>query len=774
MADDSTDTVQDDYSSEPDKSSKPYLDALKESEKAFEQYQDKADNIDKFYADLAKLASASRDRQFQMFWANIEVLKPSISSRPPIPVVVPRFRDRRPVPRKASEVLERSCIVGFEQEDIDQVMRLIRDDLAVQARGVPWVRYENEDGRERACIEHADRKDFLHDLQRSWKDVGWVAKRSWLNRGQMEARFAKTSGEAYQDAEYNVRKDDKNKGATDSESQCGVWEIWHKREKKVIWVTPGVDVVLDRDEPDMELEGFFPCPKPAYGTVQRRSLIPVPDMLFYKDQLEEINELTARISALSEAVKVRGFYPAGAGEIGDAIEAAIKANTNNQIMVPISNWAAFGNSGAKDMIVWLPIDVIVTTIQSCVAMRKELIDDVYQITGLSDIMRGSTEASETATAQQLKSQYGSVRIRDRQNELVRVARDITRIVAEIMAENFSQKTLLEMSQVEIKTEADVASEVQQVIQAAQQQVQQAMANPQMAEQARSNPAQAQQMLAQIEQQTKAQVDKINEQPTVEKVMKLLREQKLRPFVLDIETDSTIQPDEDAQKQRATEFVTAVGGFMQQALQAVQLVPQAAPLMADTLKYVAGQFRAGRELEGSIDEFAEQMKAMAQQPKPPSPEQMKAEQEAKTAEAANAKTMAEAQKAQQETAAKAGDEQHKQALRQMEIAGKQAEADTKIRMMQEDGARAAQKHEQEMEKGALEIVLLNTKIHQAESATAGQIATTSAKIEQANTATDNSIRSTDASVQAAADSTAIKKDQADHAATLAEQKAKESE
>jgi hypothetical protein len=298
-------------------------------------------------------------------------------------------------------------------------------------------------------------------------------------------------------------------------------------------------------------------------------------------------------------------------------------------MVPISNWAAFGNAGAKDMIVWLPIDVIATTVQGLVQLRKELIDDVYQITGLSDIMRGSTEASETATAQNLKAQYGSVRIRDRQAELVRVARDIARIVAEIMAENFSPKTLLEMSQFEIKTNAQIAQEVQQVVQAAQPQAiqirQAAQQNPQAAQQ-------AQQMLSQLEQQTKAQVDKINQQPTIEKVMALLREQKLRPFVLDIETDSTIQPDEDAQKQRATEFVTAVGAFLKQAVEAVQQVPQIAPLMSDTLKFVAGQFRAGRELEGSIDEFADQMKQMAGQQKGPTPEQLKAQSDAKLAEA----------------------------------------------------------------------------------------------------------------------------------------------
>ena len=751
--------VQDDYSSEPPKSSKPYLDAIKESEKAFEQYNDKADNIDKLYADLARLANGTRDRQFQMFWANVEVLKPSIYSRPPVPVVVPRFKDRRPVPRAASEILERACIVGFELEDIDQVMRMIRDDLAIQARGVPWVRYEVKDGQQRACVEHTDRRDFLHELQRYWKDVGWVAKRSWLTTDQMKDRFKRDSGDAYLDAEYTVRKDDKQNGAADSESKAGVWEIWDKNEGKVIWVTPGVDVVLDRDEPDMKLEGFFPCPKPAYGTTQRRSLIPVPDMLFYKDQLEEINELTARIAALSEAVKVRGFYPAGSGEIGDAIESAIKRNDNNQIMIPISNWAAFGNTGAKDMIVWLPIDVIANTITGLVALRKELIDDVYQITGLSDIMRGSTEASETATAQQLKSQYGSVRIRDRQAELVRVARDIARIVAEIMAENFSPKTLLDMSQYEIKTDAEVAAEAEQAIASAQQQAQQALANPEMVAQAQQNPQAAQQMLDQLKQQTEAQVDKINKQPTIEKVMGLLREQRLRPFVLDIETDSTIQPNEDAAKQRATEFVTAVGGFMNQAAAIVQIVPQSAPLMSDTLKYVASQFRAGRELEGSIEEFADAMKAMAGQPKPPDPAQIKAESDAKAADADAQVKVADAQAKQQETVAKAQDQQHQAAMQEIERNAKLSEADAKLRLMDAQGAQAAEKHTQEMEKGALEIVLLNTKIHQSEVQTDNQVKATAAKIEQTNTATDNSIRSTDASVQATADSTAIKADAA---------------
>ena len=44
------------------------------------------------------------DREFQMFRANLEILKPSVYSRPPAPVVVPRFKDRKELPREASEL----------------------------------------------------------------------------------------------------------------------------------------------------------------------------------------------------------------------------------------------------------------------------------------------------------------------------------------------------------------------------------------------------------------------------------------------------------------------------------------------------------------------------------------------------------------------------------------------------------------------------------------------------------------------------------------------
>lgn len=731
-----TETTQDaerDPTVEP-KSSAAWLQLLVDADAALKTWQHKSDNIDKHYADLSRLAGDTRDREFQMFWANIQTLCPAIYSRPPVPVVIPRFKDRDPVKRAASEILERASIVSFEQEDMHEVMKLVRDDLAVVARGVIWCRYEKKNGSkkpERGCIEHLDRKDFLHEPARKWREVDWVARRGWMTEEQMKDRFEKHSKQAYKDATFTVQKDDVDNGAADKRMKAGVWEIWCKSLNKVVWVTEGVAVLLDEGEPHLDLENFFPCPKPAYGTTQRRSLVPVPDYVFYKDQLEEINDLTARISALTDSVQVRGFYPAGAGEIADAVQTAVKSTDDRQILVPVSNWAMFGGGGAQNVIVWLPLDMIVNTIQTLVAMRRQLIEDVYQITGLSDIMRGATDPNETLGAQQLKSQYGSVRVRDRQEELVRIALETCRIMGEIMAENFTSKTLMEMSQTPLPTDADIKKQLKQIEDQAKElrsvfekQVKEAQEDPETQQMMQQDPEKAQQVMQQAQQQMQQQLDQmqargreIQQTVTIDQVMDLLRDQRLRPYALEIESESTIQPDENAAKQRATEFVTAVGGFMQQAIQAVQTVPQAAPLMAQTLKYVASQFRGGREIDAAIDEFADQIQEMAGQQGQQNPEEAqakaKAQAEQQRGQAELQMKQADLQGRMQELQLKAKIEMQKAQAdmegKKLDAQAKQAETQAKIAQTNAKMAADAQKHQQDMEKGALELEKLRLEI-----------------------------------------------------------------
>ena len=397
------DDIEYDPNVEP-KSSKAWINLIEESEEVFDRYNEHCDRIDKQYASLERLSNQARDKQFQIFWANAEIIKPSIYAKPPVPVVVPKFKDRRPVPQAASEFLERCATVAFDLSYIDELMKLVRDDLALLDRGVAWCRYESGKGdgayaHEKVCLDFKPRRDFLHSVSRNWREVTWVAAASYLTRPQARKRFRRTSGDEYQNAEYRVDKDLQQVGGTDRRERACFWEIWDKANRRVLWVAKGCEKILDEDDPHLDLRGYFPCPKPAYGSVQRGSLVPVPDVLQYKDQLDEINLLTGRIHALSDALEAKGFYPAGGAELADAIEAAIKTKTSGRVLVPISNWAAFG--GSNEVIIWLPIDMIANTIQTLVTLRTQVINDIYQLTGMSDIMRGSTDPQETLGAQQL-------------------------------------------------------------------------------------------------------------------------------------------------------------------------------------------------------------------------------------------------------------------------------------------------------------------------------------------------------------------------------------
>jgi hypothetical protein len=333
----------------------------------------------------------------------------------------------------------------------------------------------------------------------------------------------------------------------------------------------------------------------------------VPDVLQYQDQLDEIDQLTARIHALADALRVKGFYPSGGAEVAEAIQTAMAMENDSVMTVPIANWAAFG--GTKEVIIWLPITDIATTITALVALRKQIIEDVYQVMGLSDIMRGATEAQETLGAQQLKSQYGSTRIRDKQQELVRIARDLVEITLEIITGHFSEKTIIEMSQTQLPTNEMKAQGLQML----QQQGMQLM---QQAQQTGQPPDQDQMMVLQ------AEMKKLQERPTTDQIFTFLQDNKARSFTLDIETDSTIMVDEMGEKQRRTEFVQALGSLIPQLATMVQTEPKMANVAAEILKFSTSAFRAGRPLDGAIDEMTEMMKAKSDQPKGDDPETAK--------------------------------------------------------------------------------------------------------------------------------------------------------
>lgn len=568
-------------------------------------------------------------RKFSILWSNVQTLGPAIYARTPNAVVSRRFKDADPVGRQASEVLERAANFSLEEYDFDYQMVQVRQDYLLPGRGTVWLRYvptmkdvrvgledgrdptgkeiepeeieEDEDGQfmtdemvdyEQVFCEHVAWDDFVTSSAREWNEVRWVARRVFLTRDELIDRFGERIGKA-------VPLDWLPKGASkdksDSEDyfkKSQVYEIWDRTSKKAYWINKSFsEEPLDvRDDP-LKLKDFFPCPRPVLATTGQDSMIPVPDYALYQDQAEELDELTAKMGFLIDALRMVGMYNA----VNKVELARVFSPGNENKLIPIEGWTSFQEGGgAKGSIEWVPIDMVIQTLQGCIETRRQVIEDIYQITGISDILRGDTDARETLGAQQIKAQWGSLRVRDRQREMARFARDVIRMKAEIIGEHFSLETLKAMTGVKMLDDQAQKQQLQQQIQMQQQQAQ----------------AQGQQPPP-----IPDEVTQILERPTWEEVMALIQNNAMRSFRVEIESDSTIEPDEQAQKASAVEFLTTIGTLISNAGPMVQMAPPLGKLVGEGVKFVTRRFRIGREMEETIDQVMDEISQMPAAPPP---------------------------------------------------------------------------------------------------------------------------------------------------------------
>lgn len=588
---------------------------------ARQKWVERCENIIKIYRDengSVRTGSSKGKKRFALFWSSIQTVAPAVYARTPTAVVSRRWRDSDMVGRLASEVLERSLNFSLDSCDFNDVLLGCRDDYLLLAQGTAWVRYvptmRTVDGQAQAAQIAPDPeayevvdwedvepdwvhyKDFLHNPARKWKEVRWVARRAFMTRPELVARFPQCGAHV----PLNWAPDGSS-DAPDDLKKAAVYEIWDRTSGKAIWVCKDYSQqALDARPDPLKLKGFFPCPRPLLGTVGPDSLVPTPDYIYWQDQADEINNLTARIDKLIDALRARGFYNAASGT---DLNTLLKSDDNT--LIPVESFAVLEDQGGlKGLVDWFPVQQIAEVLKSCFDARRQLINDVFQITGISDIQRGASDPNETATAQGIKASWGSLRVRDRQKELARFARDIIRIMAEVIASRFDAKVLAAMTGVQLLT----AEDKQRII--AQQQAQAAAA--QQAQQPPvpgAPPVPPPPPMPPIPPQMLALVNL----PTWEDVLGILRNPALRAFRIDIETDSTIEPDDQEEKQRRVEFVTAIGQYLANSLPVVQANPAILPVISQGLLFLVRGFRVGREMEDVIERAMDELQQSAQQP-----------------------------------------------------------------------------------------------------------------------------------------------------------------
>ena len=558
------------------------------SDKVEKNWRERAKDVQERYRDekTQNERRYSSSNRYNILYSNIQTICPALYNQSPTPDVRRRYRDADPVGKEISEVLERCLSFTMDDCDFDRYMRLAIKDQQICGRGVTRVRYDPVFGEEsdemgdpyddlkgeEVKFQHVNWADFRHGPGRTWEEVEWIAFSHLMTRDALRDKFGDKIGDEVELDYTPIGMEDKDGDVVaDTFKRATVWEIWCSRQKEVIFISKSMKERPLKTDPDpLQLRGFFPTPRPLYATENTDSLVPVEPFRFYRDQANELDNITRRISGIIAACKVRGIYDSTITEMSNLMDAG------ENMMVPAQDVLPLMQSGGLDKAIWMwPIEKIAGVLNELYNQREQIKKTIYEITGIADIMRGSTASSETLGAQQLKVQFGTMRLDDMGRDVQRYARDLVRITAEIISEHFSPDSIAMMTDIKLPSQEEKMMAQQQA-----------------------------QMMAQQQQPMPPQLEEMLQKPTWDECMQVLRDDKQRSYRVDIETDSTISGDQAMDQKSMTELLTGISTFISNAGPAVAAGYLPLEAAKSLLMSAVRRFRMGREVEDALDMIGE--------------------------------------------------------------------------------------------------------------------------------------------------------------------------
>ena len=559
-----------------------WLREIAAADKREQEWRNKGKKIIEVYS-----GEKSESTPYNVLYANTDILLPSLYSQAPRPVVQRRFKDNDPVGLAAAKAGQRvleflvdTNIDGYET--FHDNMKATTLDGLLPGRGTASVKYEFEEGdevkkSELICTQYESWDRMRFGYARTWNKVPWISYERYVDEAEATRLFGEDIAKEieYTAGDDDDDKDEKNKG--DRKLAC-VYQIWDKDGgRKIRYVSKHYpDGYLKVDDDPLNLTGFYNIPRPVQFVEKTNDQTPTPLYELYENQAAELNNLTIRINRIISAMKARGAYDAA---LGDDIGKIMEADDNQLIPTEKGNSLA-AERGLGNAIWFMPLEVLQQTLQQLYIAREQCKQVIYEIMGISDIVRGASKASETLGAQQLKSQWGTLRLKNKQAEVQRYARDMLRMMLEIAATKFSQETWAKMTGLPFLTDMQL-QQMQMMAQGLQQQM--------MVEGPQGPAAMQMQQLQQQAQQIKWS-----------DVLQMLQDDMQRAYRIDIETNSTIEPEAAEDQKNISELMNAMGQFINGVGPMVEKGVMPFQVAQSMLLAITRRFRFGNEIEDQIN------------------------------------------------------------------------------------------------------------------------------------------------------------------------------
>ncbi len=459
-----------------------WLEKIRAAEKRDESWKKDAEAASKAFLNDNESDDSGKVYDFNILHSNVETIAPAVYNSTPIPDVRERFRtgDDNPesaISRLVAQVIERAIMVQIDDGALDSEMEFAVQDALVAGRGIIRLRFDADEmeipgepvidpmtgapaidemgqpmmgepqvqiANERLAFEVVSWRDYREGPARRWEDVPWVAYRHCIPWEEVQGM----QDEQIKEALAVGGTDTANSEQPSADADTFLWEVWCKETRTVKMIVDHSGEVLSITDDPMGLPQFFCQSKPLQPVTASGRRTPVVPFSVYKKLADELDTISRRIIAITSGLKVRGLI------VGDAASLEALAQAGDNTLIPIANLEGLAQTGGLDnAITWWPVEQAVKVLRELYINRETTKNMIYEITGISDIVRGQGKASETATAQEIKSQWGSLRIRKLQRMVERAVREVFVLCSEVISSKFSPETLQQMTGIEIPPEA---------------------------------------------------------------------------------------------------------------------------------------------------------------------------------------------------------------------------------------------------------------------------------------------------------------------------------
>lgn len=578
-----------------------WMERIRASEKREDKWRKDAEAAEKAFTCDADSKGSGKLYDFNILHSNVETIVPAIYNSTPIPDIRRRYQEtgeepqppQQPQPDQNGQIDPRA-IAQFQQQmmQFQQAMQahqakvqrdadakalgdLIEQAITIQiddnrldieiereaqdsflaGRGIVILEFEMDDdgeviSNERIVFKARSWRDFRMGPGTRWDNLPWIAFREVVTSEALEKL---KDGEYYnsQGAEVAVAEDDESKDGV------AFWKVWCKDTRKVKFVREHDGRMLKEVEDPLGLPGFFPCPEPVQPITVTGKMKPVCPFTVYKKLADELDTITKRINAIMKGLKVKGAV------IGDSLDLSNFSSAGDNELVAISGLEALSQTGGIDKaIMWWPVEQAIAVLKELYVQRDSVKSSIYEITGISDIVRGASNANETLGAQEIKTRWGALRIQKMQRMIERQVRDIFVMMADLLVTKFQPQTLQQMTGIEI----------------------------------------------------------------TEGMMALMQQPRLMGYRIDVESDSTVRADLTRQKEDMAEFTAGTAQFFAAMEPVVARAPALAEPIAEIYSSMASVFKLGRSAEDALERMTKMAKQAAKEPPPPDPEQQRAQAE----------------------------------------------------------------------------------------------------------------------------------------------------